>query len=246
MLKSQNILRLILLALLLIGCDRLSDENRQRLEDIREQGETFAGTAIAAAPTIAATARSRAATAIAAAPTTVVNAQAAAATAAVNAQAVATRAAVEGTNLIDTGRSLQEFLQNIQPDENGNVQFTITEAQLTNALRRDEIDTGDAQLDGLNATLRDGEIVISGEINRPIRAPFAITLIPYVTPDGMLQVAANSATVGEIELPDTITRLVINRLNGTLLTALSYIPGSYRLVDVQVTDGFLTIIAARQ
>lgn len=237
---------LLFLLVLFVGCDQLTPENRERLDAIRERGETLAGTAIAVAPTYAATARSQAATAIANAPTTIVNAQSAAATAAVNARAVATRAAVEGTNLLETGRSLRDVLGQIQPDANGNVQFTLTEAQLTNALRRDEIDTGDAQLERLTATLSDGRIIVTGEINRPIRAPFAIILIPYVTPDGTLQIAANSATVGQIELPDTITRLAINRLNGTLLTALSYIPGSYRFTNVQVTDGFLTITATRR
>ncbi len=244
---TQTLVHLMLLVILLTlsACSQLSDENRERLEDIRARGEMVAGTAIAVAPTYAATARARAATAIAAAPTTIVNAQSAAATAAANAQVVATRAAEEGTNLLDTGRSLQELLGQVQPDANGNVQFTITEAQLTNALRRDEIDTGDARLDGLNATLEDGQIVVTGEVIRPIRAPFAIILIPYVTPDGTLQLAANSATVGQIELPDTITRLAVNRLNGTLLTALSYVPGSYRFTNVEVTDGFLTVTATR-
>jgi hypothetical protein len=236
---------LVVLLLLLSGCRQLSEQNRDRLEEMRARGETLAGTAISSAPSYAATARSAAATAIAVAPTAIVNAQSAAATAAANAQAVATRAALEGTNLLEAGQSLREILGQVQPDGNGNVQFTISEAQLTNALRRDEIETGDARLENLNATLADGQIVVTGEVVRPIRAPFAIVLVPYVTPDGTLQIAATSATVGQIELPDTITRLAVNRVNRTLLTTLSYIPGSYRFTNVQVTDGFLIVTATR-
>ena len=235
------ILGIILLTLLVTACSQLSESDQARLNQAAEQGKSIAQTAAADAPSYAATARSAAATAIVAAPTVAIDAQVAAATAVVNAQMLATQASASGGSLLILADRLRTRVAGLVPDEQGNVTITITEAELTGAITRDEIQE-EANFENLAASFGDGAILVTADVTRPIATNVAVVFIPYAQ-DGQLRLAISEASIGEIRLPEPVVARVEGRLNRTLQSTIDILPVSVDVAEVVVRDDLLTITA---
>ena len=231
----------ILLILAATACSQLADMDRDRLNEVAEQGQAIAQTVAADAPSFAATARSAAATAIVAAPTVAIDAQTAAATAVVNAQLLATQASASGGSLLILADRLQTRVAGLVPDEQGNIALTITEAELTGAITRDEIQE-DASFENLAASFGDGVILITGDVTRPVSTNFAVVFIPYAQ-DGQLRFAIREASIGDIRLPEPVIARVEGRLNRTLQSTIEVLPVSVDVAEVIVRDDLMTISA---
>ncbi len=238
------LIAILSVAALAVGCDSLSDQNKARLNEFANRGQVLASTVAANAPSYAATAKSMASTAIAAAPTIAINAQSAAATASANTQAVATIASAHGGDVVSVATNLQGNLQRLQPDANGRVVVSISEAELTGALMLNQV-VGSAQIDNVAATIRNGRILLSGDMLQPVAAPFAVSFIPYVE-DGQAQLAIEHATIGRISVPATLTNQVEQQLNQTIVKTVTLLPQNVYIIDLNANQGYLTITANTQ
>ena len=240
--QTKSLLLVIIITLFLtVACNSLSSSERERINQLADQGESFAATVAANAPEYAATAQAMASTAIAAAPTVVIDAQAAAATVASNAQLLSEQANVAGDSLLIIADRMNTRIARLQPDANGNIVFVINEAELTGAIVKEEIKT-DQRFQDVAVTFDDGSILLTGNVTRPLEAPFAIVFLPYVE-DGTLKLAINESSIGAIRLPRLVITRAESRINRTLTTLLDLIPGEVDITAVAVTAGAMTITA---
>ena len=243
---------------LTVACSFL--ENNPQIE---EQGKSLAETALANAPTLAAnaidlaqtgvavaptlalTARSMAGTTVAVAPTVAINAQQVGATAVAVAQQLGESQNINQETLNLAFQSLQARLQQIQVDPNGNLSITFTEADLTAAIQRNEVVNEDARYQNLAVSIRDGLIVVTGDLTRPVNATFAVVFQPYATA-GQLQLNIVEATIGQIQIPAGLVDSIEARLNRTLANSLSAIPFNVAITGVQASNGVLILVGSRQ
>ncbi len=226
-----------------IACDRLSQSERERIQQLADQGSAFAGTVAANAPEYAATAQAAASTAIAVAPTVVVDAQAAAATVSVNAKVLAEQANSTGESLFILADRLTTRVASLQPDANGDVSIVLNEAELSGLVIRDE-ENSDRRFSDLAVTFEEGLILLTGNVTRPVEAPFAAKFIPYAE-EGVLKLAISESSVGAISLPRIIITRAEVRINKSLTTLVGLVPGDVQVTSVAVTPGVMTITANR-
>jgi hypothetical protein len=178
-------------------------------------------------------------------------AQQAAATAAV----VAATVAAQGQDVVATVQAsdfelpdvqaLREKVAALTPDENGNISFTIGDAELTRIIQTQQAaaPAGDApQVQNLTVQFTNGTILLSGNVTEPIQAQLTISFWPVVE-DGLLRFQVASATMGSITVPPVLLQTVEASLNNTLGQALSNLPASVTLQAITVSEGSLTIMA---
>jgi hypothetical protein len=179
-------------------------------------------------------------------------AQQAAATAAV----VAATVAAQGQDVIATVQAadfevpdvqaLREKVAALMPDENGNISFTIGDAELTQIIQTQQAaaaPAGDApQVQNLTVQFTNGTILLSGNVTEPIQAQLTISFWPVIE-DGLLRFQVASATMGSIVVPPVLLQTVEASLNNTLGDALSNLPASVTLQTITVSEGSLTIMA---
>ena len=206
----------------------------------------LAQTGVAVAPTYAATAQSLAGTAVAIAPTVALNAKDIGATAIVVAQQIGSSQNLSTESLNLAVQSIQSRLQQVQVDQNGNLAVTLTAADLTAALQRNELDNNlDARYQNLNVSIGDGLIIVTGDLTRPVNTTFAVIFQPFAA-NGQLQLNIVEATVGQIQLPEGLVNNIEARLNRTLASSLNYIPFNVAVTGVQANNGVLILTGTRQ
>lgn len=162
--------------------------------------------------------------------------------------AAATAIANSDYQLPDTS-SLRQKFANAQPDANGNISVTITDAELNEAIQIKQTaaeNAGQVQtVQGLAVTFTGGNIVMTGNITDPITAQLTVTFRPYVA-NGILQFEVVSATIGTINVPASLLAATEDTLNTTLNEALGAAPGSYTLQTVIMGEGTMTINGQKQ
>ncbi len=183
-------------------------------------------------------------------------AQEAAATAAV----VAATVAAQGQDLAATVQAsdfdfsdlgaLQERFTAVIPDENGNINIALNDAELTTiiqARQAEAVAQGEAPNNIQNPTVQftGGTIVFRGDVVDPIEAPLSATFRPIVE-DGVLRFELVGATVGTINVPPSLLQAAESSLNGTLGTAVEQLPANITLQDVVVGEGTLNILGQYQ
>jgi hypothetical protein len=188
----------------------------------------------------------------------------AAATAVVVAQQVATSDQVQNleatavaaaTALADSdfelpeNSSLRQKFANAQPDANGNISVTITDAELNEAIQMKQAAAAEAGqeqvLQGTMVTFTGGNIVLTGNITSPITAQLTVTFRPYVA-NGILQFEVVSASIGSLTVPTALLSASEATLNNTLNDAMGNLPANYTLQEVLMGEGTMTINGQRQ
>ncbi|MGB1251925.1 MAG: LmeA family phospholipid-binding protein [Candidatus Promineifilaceae bacterium] len=205
----------------------------------------LAQTGVAAAPTLALTAQSLAGTAIAIAPTVALNAKEIGGTAVAFAQQVGSSQDMSQETLNIAFQSIQSRMQQMQVDQNGNLAITFTEADLTAAIQRNEIQNEDARYQNLVVSIRDGLIVVTGDLTRPVNATFAVVFQPYAA-EGKLQLNIVEATIGQFQVPAGLVESIEARLNRTLANSLGYLPFNIVITDARANNGVLVLTGSRQ
>ncbi|GAB4271629.1 MAG: hypothetical protein Kow0080_17260 [Candidatus Promineifilaceae bacterium] len=155
---------------------------------------------------------------------------------------------VPGMNVTVDIESLKEKIAALQPDENGNITYTMTEAEMNQALvakEQAQIEQGQPPaVQGATVSFADGIVTLTGTVTTPVTAQLMVTFRPYVI-NGVLQFEVLSATVGSVTVPPALLDAAESTLNGTLGELLSQLPAGYGLTAVTVSQGTLTITAAR-
>ncbi len=145
--------------------------------------------------------------------------------------------------------SLRQKFANAQPDANGNISITITDAEMNEAIQMKQAaaeQAGQEQvLQGTAVTFTGGNIVLTGSITTPVTAQLTVTFRPYVA-NGILQFEVVSATLGSIRVPATLLSASEATLNSTLNDAMGNLPANYTLQEVLMGEGTMTINAHKQ
>jgi hypothetical protein len=178
--------------------------------------------------------------------------QQAAATAAV----VAPTIAAQGEAIIATAQAsdfqlpdmqaLRERIATLRPDENGNINFTLTDAQLTQVIQTHQANgTAGGEMpavQNLAVQFTNGAILLRGDVTEPIQAQLTVSFWPILE-DGRLRFEVASATIGSIAVPPALLQTVEASLNNTLGEAMSHLPAGITLQAITVSEGSLTISA---
>ena len=145
--------------------------------------------------------------------------------------------------------SLRQKFTNAQPNANGNITITITDAELNEAIQMKQAaaeQAGQEQvLQGTAVTFTGGNIVLTGNITSPITAQLTVTFHPYVT-NGVLQFEVVSASIGSLSVPAALLSASEATLNSTLNDALGDLAANYTLQEVLMGEGTMTINAHKQ
>lgn len=179
-------------------------------------------------------------------------AQQAAATAAV----VAATVAAQGQDVIATVQAsdfqlpdmqaLRERVSALRPDEDGNISFTIGDAQLTQVIQDHQANaTPDGEMpkvQNLSVQFINGTILLRGDVTDPVQAQLSVSFWPIVE-NGGLRFQVASATVGSIAVPAALLQTVEGSLNNTLGEAMTNLPAGITLQAITVSEGNLTIMA---
>lgn len=244
--KNNRLFLFILISLLILpalacggGSVNLPDVNVDELADQAAEAATQAADLAATAVIVAEQAAESAATL--AASDQVQNLEA-------TAVAAATALVNSDFELPDSS-SLRQKFANAQPDANGNITITLTDAELNEAIRLKQTaaeQAGQPQtVQGLTVTFTGGNIVMTGNITTPVTAQLTVTFRPYVA-DGLLQFEVVSASLGSINVPAALLSASEATLNSTLNEAMGNLPANYTLQDVVMGEGTMTIYAHKQ
>jgi hypothetical protein len=152
-----------------------------------------------------------------------------------------------GGQSIDLG-PLQDKLESIQPDENGNYTVTITDDELNQAIQRSQEaaeGTTEATLQQAAVVFTGGNIVLTANVTSPITAELTVTFRPFIS-NGVIQFEVVSATLGSVQVPTAVLSSAALTLNNTLGQAMNSIPSNVTLQSIVMGEGTMTISGTRQ
>lgn len=146
------------------------------------------------------------------------------------------------------GSYLQRKFSSTLPDENGNVNVTITETEINLFLQVRQLfpmEQG-AAVAAENSEMRftDGQAIFSAEISTPLQGALSIVMEPYIE-NGEIRFDILSANLNGNNVPTLLLGSVESGLSTYINTALFAIPGGVELKEVKVNEGSLTIVAGR-
>jgi hypothetical protein len=145
--------------------------------------------------------------------------------------------------------SLRQKFANAQPDANGNISVTLTDAEMNEAIQMKQTaaeQAGQEQpLQNTMVTSTGGSIVLTGNITTPINAQLSVTFRPYVA-SGILQFEVVSASLGSINVPGALLSASEATLNSTLNEAMGSLPAGYTLQEVIMGEGTMTVNGRKQ
>lgn len=237
--RNKRTLFLLLTVLTLVACSGLprlggSDSPLARVTvpaSVSEQADILATQAASVAATAAA-----GATAVAA------SAETDSVVATVAAQGEAVAGTVQSSMDLD---ALRERFSSAQPDENGNVSVTLTDAELNQVIQASQEAAAQAgrnvQIENAQASFTGGNIIVTGNVTEPLTAALNVTFRPYVA-NNTLQFEVVNATVGGITVPPTLLQSAEATLNSTLGEAMNNLPAQFVLQDVIMSEGTMTVV----
>ncbi|MCA9994710.1 MAG: hypothetical protein KDE56_03115 [Anaerolineales bacterium] len=144
--------------------------------------------------------------------------------------------------------AIQAQLQNVQPDANGVVTITLTDAQLNEAIVNGQtaVGSGDTAivLSGANIAFTNGSAVLRGQLTQPISGQLTITLVPYLVNNSVMFDVV-SADFGGLPIPAPALNAAEAMLNDALGQALATIPNDVTLHTLTINEGSITLSGSR-
>lgn len=138
---------------------------------------------------------------------------------------------------------LRNKVSQAQPDASGNINLEITEEELNQAV---DVRAGRAgeepALQDPEINFTDGNIILIGRVQQPIQGELRATFQPVVS-DGQLRLFLTDVTIGSIPVPTVLLSSVEATINASLATLLSTLPSNYRLNEIIIGEGAMTIVA---
>ena len=151
---------------------------------------------------------------------------------------------------VDLG-PLQDKLESIETDENGNFSVEITDDELNQAIQRSqqaaEENAGvtESPLQQSSVVFTGGNIVLMANVSSPITAELTVTFRPFIS-NGVIQFEVVSATLGSLQVPSAILSSAALTLNNSLGQAMNSIPSNLTLQSIEMGEGTMTISGTRQ
>ena len=139
--------------------------------------------------------------------------------------------------------ALRQKVTNAQPGADGNITIELTDEELNQAI---DVRAGTA---GEEPAIQDpdiiftgGNAVLVGRVQQPVQGELRATFQPVVN-DGQLRLFLTAVTVGGIPVPTVLLSSVEATINASLATLLSALPDNYRLSEIVIGEGTMTIVA---
>lgn len=162
-------------------------------------------------------------------------------------EAVSTLQATNFTiNVTVNTDQLRQKIASARPDENGNVNITITDEEINQAIElKDEAEGSDpATFQNPSVAFTGGNVVLTGDVTKPIPAELIASFGPVIL-DGQAQVDLQSVTLRGLPVPPQLLGSVEQSLNNALREMMSSLPEGYVVQEISVGEGTMTIIAGR-
>lgn len=138
---------------------------------------------------------------------------------------------------------LRQKVSEARPDADGVMRIELTDDELNNAI---SVRAGRA---GQEPAIEDPEVIFTndnvvlvGRVQQPIQGEMRATFQPIVN-NGQLRFFLTAVTISDIPVPTVLLSSVEATINASLATMLSVLPSNYRLSELSVTEGSMTIIA---
>ncbi len=139
--------------------------------------------------------------------------------------------------------ALRQKVTNAQPDADGNITVELTDGELNQAI---DVRAGTA---GEEPAIQDPEIIFTGgnavlvgRVQQPVQGELRATFQPVVN-EGQLRLFLTEVTVGGIPVPTVLLSSVEATINASLATLLSSLPANYRLSEIIIGEGSMSIVA---
>jgi len=124
----------------------------------------------------------------------------------------------------------------------GEVEVTLTEAQLTEYARQELSSQPDAILQDPEVRLHDGVIEIFGQVEQGIVSGKArLTLTPTIDEDGKPNLELTSANLGPVPLPQSVLDRFSGIINQMIIDGIESEAPGLRLTEILVTEGKMTV-----
>lgn len=138
---------------------------------------------------------------------------------------------------------LRNKVNQAQPDASGNINLEISEEELNRAI---DVRAGRAgeepALEDPEVNFTGGNIILVGRVQQPIQGELRATFQPVVS-DGQLRLFLTDVNIGGIPVPTVLLSSVEATINASLATLLSTLPSNYRLSEIVIGEGAMTIVA---
>lgn len=139
--------------------------------------------------------------------------------------------------------SLRQKFSTAQPGPDGNITIELTDDELNQAV---DVRAGTAgeepAIQDPELTFTGGNVLLVGSVRQPVQGELRATFQPVVS-DGQLRLFLTNVTMGGIPVPTVLLSTVEATINTSLATLLSALPGNYRLSEMIIGEGTMTIIA---
>lgn len=130
--------------------------------------------------------------------------------------------------------------------EQGEITITITQQQLNAFIASEMAAMSDPPIKDPQVVLTNGQIEVYGVINQGgISADSKTVLQPRIDAEGNPKLDVASITVGPFPVPDTLKDQVETMVDDTLSDYLSTQSDRFRVTDIQVSEGSMTISGMR-
>jgi len=140
--------------------------------------------------------------------------------------------------------SLEQKLNNIQPDANGNFILLITEDDLNEFISGQEgggFQGADFGIEEVRIDINADAAELTGNLINPLQAPLRVQLRPVIS-NGQLEFEIQSATLGGFPMPASMLDLLNTVVNSEIGKALLSIPSHVTLQEAAISEGLLTIM----
>lgn len=139
--------------------------------------------------------------------------------------------------------ALRQKVSEARPGADGTIRLELTDEELNRAV---DVRAGRAgeepAIQDPDLSFGDGNVLLVGRVTQPIEGELRASFEPVVS-DGQLRLFLTSVNIGSIPVPTVLLSSVEATLNASLATLLSALPNNYRLSEVVIGDGTMTIIA---
>lgn len=123
----------------------------------------------------------------------------------------------------------------------GEVQVTITEAELTSVFQQQLAAQPDSPFSNPQVYLRDGKIKLYATVTTNNLTGNALIIMNPVIVDNKLQVKIESADFGPVPAPQNVLDSLASTINDQLLSMVSGLPTGVGLKSIAIADGTLTL-----
>lgn len=139
--------------------------------------------------------------------------------------------------------ALRQKVSEAQPNAEGVINLQLTDEELNRAIdvRAGRAGQEPAIQDPDLIFTRDG-VVLVGRVQQPIQGELRATFQPEVAA-GQLRLFLTEVNIGGIPVPTVLLSSVEATINASLATLLSALPNNYRLSEIIMDEGMMTIIA---